>query len=187
MPVAMKAYATKHRFGHPVPEDLLASIREHVGEQAATAMEQVLFERGTIDVSVASMWSEKAEPAKGLFGAPTDEAGVEGAEGPEPEAAHVGAIVLRRRGSVTLPVEVEIRGAEGKIERRIWDGDGAHVTWRYASDQPLEAVIVDPEHVLLLDDDLENNLAHRSPGRVGGRIWSHGSFISALLMGTVVP
>ncbi|HHH27698.1 MAG TPA: M1 family peptidase, partial [Polyangiaceae bacterium] len=185
MPTAMKAYATAHRFGHPVPDDLLTAIREHVGEQAATAMRQVLFERGTIDVSVASMWSEKAEQAKGVFGAPM--ASGEGEAGPEPEAAHVGAIVLRRRGSVTLPVEVEIRGAEGKIERRIWDGRGAHVTWRYASDQPLEAVIVDPEHALLLDGDLDNNLAHRSPGMVAGRMWSHGGFLSALLMGVVAP
>jgi hypothetical protein len=84
-------------------------------------------------------------------------------------------------------VEVEIRGAEGKIERRIWDGEGAHVTWRYASDQPLEAVIVDPEHRLLLDDDLENNVAHRSPGSMAWRIWSHGSLLSAVLMGVVAP
>ncbi|MEQ9319635.1 MAG: M1 family metallopeptidase, partial [Polyangiaceae bacterium] len=60
MPVAMKAYADAHRFGHPVPDDLLSAVREHVGERAATAMRRVLFERGTLDVSVASMWSEKA-------------------------------------------------------------------------------------------------------------------------------
>ena len=184
--MAMKAYADAHRFGHPVPDDLLSAVREHVGERAATAMRRVLFERGTLDVSVASMWSEKAEPAEGVFGPPTDEAG-EAKEGPAPEAAHVGAIVLRRRGSVVLPVEVEIRGAEGKIERRVWNGEGAHVTWRYASDQPIEAVIVDPEHALLLDDDLANNLAHRSPGAIGGRTWSHGSFLAALGMGVVAP
>ena len=132
------------------------------------------------------MWSEEAEAAEGVFGTPGNEPSTEEV-GPAPEAAHVGAIVLRRRGRVILPVEVEIRGAEGKIERRTWDGEGAHVTWRYASDQPLEAVIVDPEHALLLDGNLENNLAHRSPGSVGNRILSHGAFLSALLMGVVAP
>jgi len=186
MPVAMKAYAESHRFGHPVPEDLLASIRRYVGEPAATAMRQVLFERGTIDVAVAAMWSEEAEPGKGLYGAPPRDAETSN-EGPAPEAAHVGAIVLRRLGTVVLPVEVEIRGAEGRVERRIWDGRGAKVTWRYASDQPLEAVIVDPEHELLLDDDLSNNVASRSPSRLGGRAFSHASFLSALLMEVLAP
>jgi hypothetical protein len=187
MAAAMKRYATSQRWAHPEPKDLVVAIETEVGPEVARVMRQVLFERGTVDFAVASMWSEKREAPKGIFGDPlaaSDQHAPSESEAPE---GHVGAIVVRRTGSVVLPVEIAIHSEGGEVERRTWDGKGEATTLRYEGSTPLAAVVLDPDHRILLDDDLSNNVARRSRGSIAARVWAHGSFIAHGLLTLGAP
>ena len=71
-----------------------------------------------------------------------------------------------RRGSLELPVEVDLIDDDGKAERRFWDGRGAWTAFEHRGPRPIVAAIVDPERRVLIDDNLLNNAAQpRAPGR----------------------
>ncbi len=180
---AVGAYARAHRFGHPTPADLIAAVRSGVGEDAAAMLERGLMHNGWVDLSVATFRSEPRQAPRGIFGDPDD-------PDPPPEAdgaAYTGIITVRRRGDLVIPVEVEVRTEGGHVETLRWDGQGPHHTFAWSGDSPIEAVIVDPEHRVLIDQDLSNNVARRAPSRLAPRVLSHAAYLAHVLLELAAP
>lgn len=133
---AVGAYARRHRFGHPGWEDLVAAIQEHVGAEAATTLRLALETPGWVNY---------------LAERPTCQAAPSG----EQECT----VLVRRHGTLTLPVEIDLVLASGARERRHWDGRGPQARLDHAGPDRLVGVVVDPSVQIVLDSDLLDNAA----------------------------
>lgn len=159
---ALGAYARKHRFSHPTPEDLFAALETWVSRDCAKAARAALTTPTTLDFSVERVTAAKRHAPKGWFDKPERErdpalAGFEGWSG---------SVWIARRGVVDLPLTVELRFADGSQRREVVRfGDRPWL--RLDADGPKELVsaIVDPDLAILLDRDRTNNfLSSRKVG-----------------------
>ena len=64
---------------------------------------------------------------------------------------------MRRRGTLSFPVDVELVSSDGSSRRERWDGDGAsrRIPWRGPG--TLRTAVVDPDRRVMIDANLENN------------------------------
>ncbi|MFO0585977.1 MAG: M1 family metallopeptidase [Polyangiaceae bacterium] len=162
---AIGLYARRNRFGHPGPDALFAAIREGVGEEAEAALRVALTQPSSVDYVAESVSSEPAADGK----------------------SHRGHVLVRRRGEIRLPVDVLLVKADGSSEIVRWAA-AKEVEWlSYEGDQPLEAAVVDPEHRVLLDEDLSNNATRASGDRFAWRVLESASFGAGVLARELLP
>jgi hypothetical protein len=100
-----------------------------------------------------------------------------------------GWVLVHRHGTLTLPVEVELRLADGTRERVSWDGLGDSVRLAYHGKTALIGAVVDPDHRVLLDDNLTNNHAVEatSPSPEGSRVLDRAAYWAGLFVSAVTP
>ncbi|WP_441287532.1 M1 family metallopeptidase [Sorangium sp. KYC3313] len=173
---AVGRYARENRFRHPGPEALLDAMRREVGDEAAEALRAGLFERAWVDYAVEAF---DAWPADGAAPAP-GEAGIEA-------AGYRGRAVVRRRGSLVLPVDVALHGEDGSVQRARWDARESTAAIPYAGASPLVAVVIDPDHRVLLDEDLANNARRSRPDLLAPGVLSRASFAVGLALTLLGP
>jgi len=180
---ALGRYARRYRFEHPGPKHLVAAFREVVGDDAADALSAALFEGGWVDFAVGEIDRGTRRLPAGVF---DDERGRKTEEPPRGEdAEHPGRVVVYRRGTLRLPVNVDIHLEDGTRLRKRWDGRDRWHTLATEGSPPVAAV-VDPDLHVLLDDDLTNNAGRRGPARVP-RLVERGLYAAELLLGVVGP
>jgi hypothetical protein len=100
-----------------------------------------------------------------------------------------GWVLVSKRGTLNVPVEVELVADDGTRQRVPWDGTTDSVRLPYAGASALRAAIVDPDRRVLLDQDPENDFA-AAPGRAGGgapRTLERATYWSELVMSAVAP
>jgi hypothetical protein len=111
---AMGVWTRLYRFQHPRPEDFFAVLREHVGPECELAARIMTTTAFSYDVYVDSITSEQDKGPVGYFdgtsGRVKKDAGDTG--------RWVSSAWLGRRGTVDLPVDVELRFADGTRTRR---------------------------------------------------------------------
>jgi hypothetical protein len=173
MDAALRGYARQHRFEHPAPEDLLRSVDEHMGAEAAAALRAMLFERGSINFEVVEVTSEPLGEDEAAPGA----------------QRFSNRAVVARRGSLRLPVTVRLEFAgsgstdERSVEQR-WDGAEPLLIVERQDDRALRRVIVDPERAVLWDENLLDNAAGQrttSSLRSSERVWYWAEVLLHLL------
>ncbi|MCC6217455.1 MAG: M1 family metallopeptidase [Polyangiaceae bacterium] len=180
---ALGRYARRHRFEHPDPRHLVAAVRESAGDAAAEALEAALFDRGWVDYQLARLDVAPEVAPGGTF---------DGAEGRvvrergQPTNRWVGRVVVRRLGTLRLPVEIELRTADGGRERRAWDGATTSTVLEWTGSSPLVSAHVDPDHRVLLDQDLVNNLRRAGPASTP-RVRERATLVAALLLALLEP
>jgi hypothetical protein len=76
------------------------------------------------------------------------------------------SVLVRRRGTLSFPVDVELVSEDGSTRRETWDGVAESKTFAWAGSSDLRSAVVDPDHRVTIDANLENNFACE-PG--GGR------------------
>ena len=76
-------------------------------------------------------------------------------------------VVVRRLGSVRLPVEIEISFEDRSVVRERWDGVDAWQRYEYIGSQRVRWATVDPDGDLVLDANQLNNSRMRDPGTRG--------------------
>jgi hypothetical protein len=140
---ALGRYARRNRFGHPVPADLVAAFLEVLGGDAAAVLQSALFDKGWIDFAVEAPWSAPSRASDGTWD---------------------GSVVVRRRGNVVLPVDVDLLLADGTTHRERWDGKGDWTRLLWHGPAALRGAVVDPEHRIVIDDRLSNNHAATRDG-----------------------
>lgn len=171
---ALGAFTRRFRFQHPEPSDLLDVVRESLGDGAAEALRVALFERGSVDYVVDDLVASGSPPHL-LGGSPVP---VEGGHG---------YAIVRRRGSVALPVFVDLIGEDGRIERVRWPAREDVAALPYGGPSPLAAVVIDPEHRILLDEDLSNNASRRGGSLIAFRVLERAVFAAELALLAAVP
>jgi len=163
---AVGRYTRRYRFQHPVPDDLLQAVREVAGDDAAVQLRAALFDRATVDYAVDDIRST-AEDAPGT--------------------GYTGSALVRRRGALRFPVDVDFFGADGGVQRVRWEAEESAARLPYRGPSALVAVVIDPEHRILLDDDLSNNARKTSPSRVSGGVLDRLSFLVEALLAGILP
>jgi hypothetical protein len=146
---ALGVYARRYRFKHPGPSELLAVLREALGDDAAEALRVALFERGWVDYVVDDI---------------------------DPSAGDHGRALVRRRGTIALPVDVDLIGQDGRVERVRWTAKESAAWLAYPGPSSLAGVVIDPEHRLLLDEDLSNNASQLERSRIALRALERAAF-----------
>ncbi|AKT39740.1 M1 family metallopeptidase [Chondromyces crocatus] len=171
---AVGRYARTFRFAHPTPEDLLGVMREVAGPTAAEALRSVLFDGARVDYAITEIQPHAPEPLPGV-----------GAGTASP--AYTGLVVVRRRGSLVLPVDVVFHAADGSTQRVRWEATERAARIVYQGSSPLVAAVVDPERRVLLDEDLTNNARSLRPRWVAPRVLERATFAAGAALWTIGP
>lgn len=177
---ALGVYTRAQRFRHPKPHDLLETLGAHLGATCGQAARLALTTPTTVDWYVEQILSEKRPAPAGWFDPPSGRIKLEAGRA---DAGYRQSVWIGRRGVVDLPVDVELRFADGSRTRRVVQfvkaptvidlpeaSAGAPVSWlRLDADGPVELVgaVIDPDHKLPLDRNRLNNWA-TTPRHAGG-------------------
>jgi hypothetical protein len=183
----MNTYARRFRFRHPVPQDLIETFQREMGNEVGELLRGALFDKGWVDFKIAALNSHAVRASAGIF----DVAGKRETVPSDRVTAgkYEGWVLVNKRGTLNLPVEVEFVSDDGTRQRVPWDGATDSVRLPYAGASPLRAAIVDPDRRVLLDQDPENDFA-AAPGRSGGgapRTLERATYWSELVMSAVAP
>jgi Peptidase family M1 domain len=183
----MGAYAHRFRFQHPVPQDLIATFQREMGNEAGEILRGALFDKGWIDFKIEAMSSHVVRAPAGLF----DVGGKRESVPADRETAgkYTGWVLVNKRGTLTIPVEIELISEDGTKVRVPWDGTTDWIRVPYSGASALRAAVVDPDHRILLDQDPENDFAVAAGHSGGGapRTLERATYWSELLMGAVAP
>jgi len=152
---ALGLYTRRFRFEHPGPEDLLAVFGEVLGQRASTTLRTAFFDKGWVDYVVDSVWSRRVESPAGMF----DRKGRRETDVPVDQGDFEGGVLVRRRGTLSFPVEIELVLADGSTHREPWNGDGGEVRIPWRGPVALAAARVDPDDRILIDANPQNNAA----------------------------
>ncbi|EYF02042.1 M1 family metallopeptidase [Chondromyces apiculatus] len=176
---ALGHYARAHRFAHPTPDDLLASVRRTLGDTAAEALHAGL--RGArVDYAVTEIQPDAPDPLPATAPSPP-------AASPPDPPAYRALVLVRRRGDLVLPVDIDLYAADGTIQRVRWDARERAARIPYAGNAPLVAAIVDPDFRVLLDEDLTNNAHHLDPARLAPRVLERATFAAGAALWAIAP
>ncbi len=151
---AIGRYARGHRFGHPDARHLLAALDEVGGPALAEAAKIGLFERGWIDLAIVDVGTAPRRSPHGVF---DREGGRETVKTTDATGEHDAWVVVARRGTLELPVDIELGFVDGTRRRVRWSGRGPWVRMSQTAASPLAWAVVDPDHRIALDERLDNN------------------------------
>jgi hypothetical protein len=148
---ALRLYVDRWKFRHPTTEDWIACVEEASGRDWSVFFDRVIRRDGTLDYAVAEATTRPSPKPRGLFG--------ERGKGPIPKApaGFESDVRIERRGSIALPVDVELRFEGGRVFKDRWDGEGLWKRYRFSGWPRLTEAVVDSEARLLLDLDRTNN------------------------------
>ncbi len=163
---AIGVYARRHRFGHPGPDELFAAIREGVGDEAEAALRAALLLPSSVDYAAEVVRSERRSDGK---------------------PGYVGHVLVRRRGEIRLPVDVLLVTEAGSTERVRWDAAKEAEWLPYSGDERLAGAVIDPDHRVLLDEDLSNNAVSVGGVRFAWRVLEQASFGAGVLARGLLP
>jgi len=133
---ALGDYTRRFRFRHPGPQELVDSFESVLGREASATLRGALFDKGWVDYAVDELRSDA---------------------GPAPDGSWSGSALVRRRGTLSFPVEVDLVAADGSTRRERWDGHGDWKRFAWHGRAALRGAVVDPEEQILVDQIRENN------------------------------
>jgi hypothetical protein len=152
---ALGRYARRFRFQHPAPEQLLAVFEEVLGAHVAATLRTALFEKGWVDYVVEGVWAQEAPRAAGMFDRDGKREKVE--PGKRDEGGWDNTVLVRRRGTLSFPVDVDLVLSDGTTRRERWDGEGESKRFSWHGASAVRAAVVDPGDRVLVDYNLANN------------------------------
>jgi hypothetical protein len=99
---------------------------------------------------------------------------------------HGWALVMRR-GTLHLPVDIELQGTDGSSEFAHWDGQGDFTRVPYEGSSELGRVIVDPGAKVTVDQDLSNNALNLGAQRAPWRTIERATYAAQLGLQCLLP
>jgi hypothetical protein len=185
---ALGLYTRRYRFQHPGPAELLSTFAEALGPDAAETLHAALFDRGWVDYAVEDLISEPEAKPAGIFG---DTAHPSHPSPPSPAAdapaGYRGSVLVRRRGSLRFPVDVDLTAEDGSVQRVRWEARESFLRLPYAGASPLASAVVDPEHRVMLDQNLANNAVRAAPATVAPRFFERTFSLVEAALSLLLP
>jgi hypothetical protein len=153
-----------------------------LGSDAHDALDTALFSKGWVDYELADLDCVELGPAQGVFG--------DGAErttsSRDGEKQRSCRALVRRKGTLRFPVDVELIFADGTRQRRRWQAREDWATFDAIGASEVVAAIVDPDRQVLLDENLANN-SRRKQSAFGHRALERLTYAAELALGVVGP
>jgi hypothetical protein len=195
---ALGRYARRFRFQHPVPAQLLAVFEEVLGARVAGTLRTALFDKGWVDYVVEGVWAQEAPRAAGVFDPPREKDGTSPTSpergrykvepGKRDEGGWDNMVLVRRRGTLSFPVDVDFVLADGTTRRERWDGEGESKRFSWHGPTAVRAAIVDADDRVLVDYNLANNRgAAAGHGGGAGRTLERMTYWMQLALQAVSP
>jgi hypothetical protein len=173
---AMKAYARAFAFRHPTGRDLFNTLRTELGQDLTWFFGPVFQEVGKLALKIRRAECRPARPARGVFGTGSARKTVTESDAPE-TGTWVCELVVQNTGVVHVPLEIELKFADGSTQRLRWDDRGTGNWERFTIERSsrLVEVWLDPEGKVALDNptthhyrlDADNAAALRASAWVG--------------------
>ena len=179
---ALESYTRRERFRHPGPKSFLEDVRTHLGSDAHDALSAALFDKGWVDYELADLDCVQQGPARGVFGDGAERTTI-ASDGAQQRSCRA---LVRRKGTLRFPVDVELVFADGTRQRRRWQASEDWATFDAAGPSEVVAAVVDPDRNVLLDENLGNN-SRRKRGEFGHRTLERMTYAVQLALGLIGP
>jgi hypothetical protein len=133
----LKTYFQRWKFKHPSTQDFQAVLEEVTKTKWDDFFNQYVYGGLMTDYAVDAVHSK-----------PTGQPGAN---------AYDNTVLLRRYGGTTGSVPIHIHYADGSAADQTWDGKGQQTELKIMSAAPIDWVMVDPSHKLVLENRHINN------------------------------
>ncbi|MDP9035603.1 MAG: M1 family metallopeptidase [Myxococcota bacterium] len=185
---ALGIYARRFRFEHPGPEQLIAVFEEQLGKEVAANLRNALFAKGWVDYTVEVVTTREADEAAGIFDRDGRRETIASGRERGSAGSWENSVLVRRRGTLSFPVEIELSFADGSTSRRQWDGRGEWMRFTWTGDTPIRGAVVDPDGRVLIDGNVANNRG-ATPDGAGStlRILQDATYWMQLAIQSVAP
>jgi hypothetical protein len=156
---AMKNYTRAWAFKHPTGRDLYAAISKDLGQDLGWFFGPVFHEVGAASFAIRTATCRNAHPPRGIFGDGTGKKTVTDTEAPE-TGGFVCEVVITNTGVMHVPVDIDLKFADGTARREHWDdrGNGNWVRYLFERSSRLVEVWIDPDGKLALDSPIGHHL-----------------------------
>lgn len=131
---ALRAFIANHRFSHPSSADFRAALEAELGPQS-WFFDDFVTHAGTIDYAAESIDT----------------------------TAQQSSAVIRRIGTVRVPVDVKITSRSGVQRTEHWDGQSETTSYVQPASDPITRVEIDPDHKLHAELNVRDNGLNASP------------------------
>jgi hypothetical protein len=150
---AMKAYARAFAFRHPTGRDLFNTLRAELGQDLTWFFGPVFHDIGKLALQIRRAECRPAHAARGVFGEGSSRRTVSEAEAPE-TGTWLCELIVQNTGAVHVPLEIELKFADGSTQRLRWDDRGTGNWERFTIERSSQLVEVwlDPEGKVALDN-----------------------------------
>ncbi|CAH0121777.1 MULTISPECIES: M1 family metallopeptidase [unclassified Paenibacillus] len=133
----MRTYFNKWRFKHPTTADFQRVVEQVTKKKWTDYFNQYVYGGLMADFAVERIDSRTIE--------------VDGVRQSE------SFVVIRKRGGDYHPVPIVFQFQDGKTVRKNWDGQTTTVQYKLTHTSPLEWVMIDPQHTIVLENKHINN------------------------------
>ncbi len=185
---AMKTYAKAFAFKHPTGNDLYATISHELGEDLSWFFGPVFHEVGGLALAIRTATCTPIHKPRGITGETTVKTLVTEVEAPDTGAFHCD-IVVTNTGTIHVPVDIELRFADGSVLSKRWE-DRGHGAWFPISverSSRLSEVWIDPESKLALDSPIVHHVRLEGDGSASLRAGAWFGSLAQTLMQMVGP
>jgi hypothetical protein len=165
----LREYFERYRFKHPTPEQFTAAMNEAVGQNLDWYWKQAIYGTETLDDRILSAGSERVD----WYSTQPEKKGV---------TVYHNEVVVHRRGTFDLPVELEAKFDDGSTVREQWDGRDRWHRFNWDRKSKLVSAEVDPDHGYWLDrDPFNNSWTAEADGRATGKLAGYWTLLTQWL------
>jgi hypothetical protein len=154
----IKAYSTRNWFKHPRPEDFYAVVSEFAGKDMSRLLDQFIYGSGELDYSVARLSNRREQPLRGWRGKDYQSGKKTG-----DQTMYESEVLIRRLGSVQVPVDILIVFDDGVEKREVWEGKYRWKRFKYRTPVKIQKAVVDPDFKWVIETCRTNNSRSTSP------------------------
>ncbi len=185
---AMKSYAQTWAFKHPTGRDLFESLSAALGEDLTWFFGPVWQSVGGLKLGLRTATCRLAHPARGVFGEGSTRKLVTDNEAPE-TGGYLCEVVITSTGTIHVPVDLELKFADGATQRLHWDdkGHGAWQRFEIERSTPLVEVWIDPDGKIALDSPVSHHYRIEGDGSASLRASAWIASLAQTLMQIVGP
>jgi len=180
---AMKAYAQRFAFKHPTGRDLFDTLQSELGQDLSWFLDPAFQRASAVSYALRTAKCRKYHPPRGVF-----EVGGVRKTVTEAEAANTGSyvceVVVTNTGVLHVPVEIELKFADGSSRRVKWDdrGNGAWERFEIERSSELTEVWIDPDNKVTLAAPTQYHYRLDGDGSASLRAAARMSAITQTLM-----
>jgi hypothetical protein len=185
---AMKTYAKAFAFRHPTGRDLSATLSTELGQDLTWFFGPVFHEVGGLVLKLRHAGCRPAHPPRGVFGDGKAKKTVVEADAPD-SGTWTCEVLVQNTGVVHLPVDIELKFADGSTQRLRWDDHGTGNWERFSVERSsrLVEVWLDPEGKIALDNPTAHHYRLDGDGAAALRASAWVGSLAQTLMQIVGP